>query len=71
MFPACCFSQRTCVAQGLLMGYSMRLKLTQVSSIYNLWLDKLVYVGVVVPLSWMCLHIYVCVSYLFKWHIDP
>ena len=49
MFPACCFRHR---AQGLFNGYSMRLELTLVSSINDLWLVTLVYIGVVVPLSW-------------------
>ena len=30
MFPACCFHKRTYIAQGLVMGYSMRLELTHV-----------------------------------------
>ena len=38
--------------KAFLMGYSMRLELTLVSSINDLWLVKLVYIGVVVPLSW-------------------
>ena len=40
------------VAQGLFNGYSMRLLLTLASSINDLWLVKLVYIGIVVPLSW-------------------
>ena len=59
MFPAGCFRQRTYLTQGLLMGYSMRLELTLVSSINDLWLVKLVYIGVVVPLSW-CVFTLVC-----------
>ena len=46
MFPTSCFRQR------LFNEYSMRLELTLVSSINDLWLVRLVYVGVVVPLSW-------------------
>ena len=38
--------------KAFLMGYSMRLELTLVSSINDLWLDRLVYIGVVVSLSW-------------------
>ena len=38
--------------KALLMGYSMRLELILVSSISDLWLVRLVYIGVVVPLSW-------------------
>ena len=34
-----------------LIGYSMRLELTIVSSINNIWLVKLVYIVVVVSLS--------------------
>ena len=34
------------------MGYSMRFELTLVSSINDPWLVKLVYIGVVVPLTW-------------------
>ena len=37
------------------MGYSMRLELTLVSSINDLWLVKLVYIGVLVSLSWSLL----------------
>ena len=33
MFPACCFHQRTFMAQELDNGYSMRLKLTLVNSL--------------------------------------
>ena len=36
--------------KDFLMGYSMRLELTRVSSINDPWLVKLVYIGVVVPL---------------------
>ena len=36
----------------LLMEYSMRLELTLVSSITDIWLVRLVYIGVVVSLSW-------------------
>ena len=42
-----------------LMGYSIRLELTLVSSINDLWLVKLVYIGVVVPISW-CVITLVC-----------
>ena len=38
--------------KAFLMGYSMRLELTLVSSTNDPWLVKLVYIGVVVPLSW-------------------
>ena len=38
--------------KALLMGCSMRVELTLVSSINDLWLVRLVYIGVVVPLSW-------------------
>ena len=39
--------------KAFLMGYSIRLELTLVSSINDPWLIKLVYIGVVaVPLSW-------------------
>ena len=38
--------------KAFLMGNSMRLELTLVSSIIDPWLVKLVYIGVVVPLSW-------------------
>ena len=57
MFQACCFRQRTCVAQGLFNW-------VLVSSINDPWLVKLVYIGVVVPLSWsvftlVCFYIYI------------
>ena len=51
MLPACCFCQRTCVAQGLLMGYLMRLELTLVSSINDSCRVRRVYIAVVVALS--------------------
>ena len=35
MLSACCFRQRTYMAQDLLMGYSMRLELTRVCSLNN------------------------------------
>ena len=38
--------------KAFLMWYSMRLELTLVSSINDPWSVKLVYIGVVVPLSW-------------------
>ena len=38
--------------KALLMGFSMRLKLTLVSSINDFWLVRLVYIGVVVRFSW-------------------
>ena len=38
--------------KAFLMGYSTRLELTLVSIINDLWLVKMVYIGVVVPLSW-------------------
>ena len=34
------------------MGFSMRLELTLVSNINDLWLVRLVYIGVIVPLLW-------------------
>ena len=37
--------------KAFLMGYSMRLEFTLVSSINDLWRVKLVYIGAVVPLS--------------------
>ena len=63
MFPACCFRLRTCVAQGLLMGCSMRLGLTLVSRINDPWSFKLVYIGVVVSLPW-CVFTLVCFTCL-------
>ena len=36
--------------KALLMGYSVKLEITLVSSINDLWLARLVYIGVVVPL---------------------
>ena len=38
--------------KAFLMGYSMGLALTLVSSINDPWLVKLVYKGFIVPLSW-------------------
>ena len=38
--------------KAFLMEYSMRLELTLVSSINDLWLVKLVNIGIIVPLSW-------------------
>ena len=38
--------------KAFLKGYSMRLELTLVSRINDLWLVKMVYIEVVVPLSW-------------------
>ena len=52
IYPAFCLRQRTCLAQGFLMGYSMRLELTLVSSIDDPCLVKLVYIEIVIPLSW-------------------
>ena len=37
--------------KALLMGYSVKLEITLVSSINDLWLARLVYIGVVVTLS--------------------
>ena len=48
----------------------MRLELTLVSSINDLWLFRLVYVGVVVPLSWsVFIYIYgsMCVGHCVLW----
>ena len=42
--------------KALLMGYSMRLELTLVSSLNNLWLVRQVYIGVILPLSKSVLH---------------
>ena len=49
--------------KAFLIGYSMRLELTLVSCINDLWLVKLIYVGVVVPLSW-CVFTLVCFTRL-------
>ena len=38
--------------EAFLKGYSMRLELTLVSNINDFWLVQLVYIGVVVLLSW-------------------
>ena len=38
--------------KAFLMKYSKKLELTLVSSINDPWLVRLVYIGVVVPLSW-------------------
>ena len=43
------------MAQGLLMGCSIRFELTLVSSINDPWLVKLVYIGVVFLFPVMCL----------------
>ena len=48
--------------KAFLMGYSIRLQLTLVSSINDLWLVKLVHIGVVVPLSWK--HTYIYTTYV-------
>ena len=47
--------------KAFLMGYSMRLDLTLVSSVNDSWSVKLVYIGVVVPLSWS----------VFVWSASP
>ena len=52
MFPAVAFVREHVWHKAFLMGYSMRLELTLVSSINDRWLVKLVYIGVVVLLSW-------------------
>ena len=44
MFPACCFCQRTYVAQGLLMGYSIRLELTLASIYIYIYICIYVYI---------------------------
>ena len=79
-----CFRHVVFVSQhvwhkAFLMEYSMRLELTLVSSINDLWLVKLVYIGVVVPLSWsvftlfcfcIYIYIYVCVCiYMYNVYI--
>ena len=49
--------------KAFLMGYSMRLELTLVSSINELWLVKMVYKGIVVPRS-CSVFTYVCFTRL-------
>ena len=63
MFSTCCFHQRTCVAQCLLMGYSMRLELTLVN---DHWLVKLVYIGVIVPLFWS---VFTLLGFTHLWYL--
>ena len=53
--------------KAFLMGYSMRLELTLDSSINDLWLVKLVYIGVVVPLSW-CVFTFVDFTHFESWY---
>ena len=67
MFPACCFVREHVWHKVFLMGYSMRLELNLVSSINDPSLVKLVYAGVVVPLSWsvltlVCIYIYIYIQ---------
>ena len=53
MFPACCFRQIYVLSSHMWhKALSMRFELTLVSSINDLWLVRLVYIGVVVPISW-------------------
>ena len=52
--------------KALLMGYSMGLELTLVSSINNPWLVKLVYIGDVVPLSW---GVFTLVCFTLLWYL--
>ena len=44
--------------KAFLKGFSMRLELTLVSSINDPWLVRLVFIGVVVLLSWSVFKIY-------------
>ena len=66
MFITCCFRQRRCVTQGFFMRYSMRLELTLVSCINDSCLVRLVYIGVVVPLSWS---VFTLVCFTHLWYL--
>ena len=52
--------------KSLLMGYSIRLDLTLVSSINDLWLIRLVYIRVVIPLSWS---VFTLVCFTSLWYL--
>ena len=63
-FQLVAFAREHVWHKAFLMGYSMRLELTLVSSINDHCLVRLVYIVVVVPLSWsvftlVCLYIYI------------
>ena len=49
---------------AFLIGYSLRLGLTLASSINDPWLVKLVYIGVVVTLSWSVFTLVCCITYV-------
>ena len=51
--------------KAFLMGYLMRLELTLVSSMNDLLLVQLVYIEIVVPLSWSGFTLYIIYIYLY------